>query len=494
MAGLSRTVARNSLFGVAAQVSLKVLSFGFTIVVLRHLGAESYGQYAAVLAFGTLFVFFADLGLSPYVVRQVARWREGNGKDRVNSLYGSVLRLRGILGVLASIAAVGAAIATGRPPAMVIAIAMSAIGLLLYSVQGAADAVLAGLERIDISSKAKVINQAVFVAAGAALLWLGFGYQGLIVANILGVALVTFYCWRAVSGLDIRPRFGSAREWPALLRASIPFGVIGFALGLSYKFDSVLLSVTRSDVETGYYNAAYNLVFSAAIVANAFNTALYPSLARQVADGAGDLKAVCERALRYLMLLALPIAAGTAAVAPRLVAFLFTDEYLPAVGALQIVIWTVPLMFASEFLGYLALILGLELRCARVVLISTAFNIALNLALVPRLGFLAASAITVVTEAILVGQYLWLLSPTLRGLSWNRVVARPAVAASFMGILVFLLRDLPLGVDIAIGAVAYSVFAVAGGLVGLDELRFFRTVVRRGPRLAVATGGVDALL
>ena len=76
MQQFSRIVARNSAFGMAAQLTIKVLSFGFTVLIVRQLGAADFGQYAAVLAFGGLFVFVADLGLSPYAVREVARWRD----------------------------------------------------------------------------------------------------------------------------------------------------------------------------------------------------------------------------------------------------------------------------------------------------------------------------------------------------------------------------------------------------------------------------------
>ncbi|MES4792645.1 MAG: flippase, partial [Chloroflexota bacterium] len=83
--------------------------------------------------------------------------------------------------------------------------------------------------------------------------------------------------------------------------------------------------------------------------------------------------------------------------------------YLPAVPVLQIVIWAVPLMFASEFLGYMVVVQGKESRVARAVLLSTSLNVALNILLIPRFGFIAAAIMTVLTEAVLVGQYLWFL-------------------------------------------------------------------------------------
>src|SRR5262245_25676201 len=120
MRQFSRIVARNSAFGMAAQLSIKLLSFCFSIVIVRNLGAEDFGQYAAVLAFGAMFVFLADLGLSPYMVREVARIHDAvDGLERANALYSNVLLLRFVLSSIAAALLIAAAWLTGRPLVMI---------------------------------------------------------------------------------------------------------------------------------------------------------------------------------------------------------------------------------------------------------------------------------------------------------------------------------------------------------------------------------------
>jgi O-antigen/teichoic acid export membrane protein len=468
--------------GVGSQFAIKLLSFGFSVLVVRHLGAAEYGQYAAALAFGAIFVFMADLGLSPYAVREVARRRDQpGGEEEIRALYGNLLALRLLLSLATAVLLVAAAWLTGRPAMMVGAIALGAVGLVIHSVYGASEAVAAGSERLDLPAAARVLYQLLFVLLGAAALWFGLGYYGLIFANLAAIAAMTWMGWRVIRQLGVRPTRAAISCWPALLRASVPFGVIGFTLGLSYRFDSVLLSVYRSDVETGYYNAAYNLVFSATVLSNAINTALYPSLARDAASSAGGLWHTYERALRYLMVIALPIAAGIWAVADELVPFLFTTSYLPAAAVLRIVIWVVPLMFASEFLGYVVVIRGDEGRVARSVAISTGLNVALNLVLVPRFGLTAAAVMTVATELVLVGQYLWLLRAELRQIDLGRAVGRPLAAALIMSGLVLALHDLPLVAVVALAALAYAGLLLALGVAGRDELQFLRSLRRPVP-------------
>jgi O-antigen/teichoic acid export membrane protein len=480
MQHFSRVVARNSAFGMAAQLLIKVLSFAFSVLIVRELGAEDFGQYAAVAAFGSIFLFIGDLGLSPYTVREVARLRDSeNGAERIQRLYGDVLLMRIVLSTIGVSCMLVAAWATDRPLVMIGALALNAIGMVLYGIQGTSEALLAGHERLDLTAGAKVLYQVTFVTLGGLALWFGLGYYGLIGATLVAIVLLTAVSWLAVACLGVRPLRGFVQNWRLLLRASIPFGIIGFTLGLSYKFDSVLLNIFRGDAETGFYNAAYNLVFSTAILSNVINTALYPSLTRQAAVAPHTLPPIYARALGYLLLLALPIAFGASVLAHQIVPFLFTEAYLPAVSALQIVIWVVPFMFASEFLGYVVLIAGQEKRVARAVLISTGLNVALNLLLVPLVGFFAAAALTVVTEIVLVAQYGWMLRAEFRGLNWSRILLRPLLASAVMGGLAFALQDLPLLLNIALSGTVYAILLMLFGVVGIAEWRFLRTM-RRG--------------
>jgi O-antigen/teichoic acid export membrane protein len=133
-------------------------------------------------------------------------------------------------------------------------------------------------------------------------------------------------------------------------------------------------------------------------------------------------------------------------------------------------------MYCSEFLGYVVLIRGQERSAARAIVRSTSINIALNLFLVPLFGFVGAAIMTVITEAILVGQYLWMLRDEMRQLDWGQIVVRPLLAALLMGGTVLALRFLPLLLNIAIGALVYGALLLLLGVVGRDELRFVRSL------------------
>ncbi len=471
---------RNSAAGIGAQMVIKLLSFIFSIMILRRLGAEQYGQYTAVLAFGGIFVFLSDLGLSIYTVRAIARLRDQpDGKAKIESLFKDVLQLRFYQALLTALLIISTAWLTQRPLEMIIAVALGTLGLLMYSAQGTAEAVLAGFERVDIAAGGRVVYQFTFVVVGSIVLLAGVGYFGLIFANLLGIALMTFICWRGVRSLDLHPSQASPEMWVKLIRSSIPFGIIGFTLGLSYKFDTVLLNVYHGDSATGYYNAAYTLIFSSVMLSNSINTALYPSLARQAIADASALPSIYQRTLRYLMSLSLPIAIGTWLLADQLVPFLFGPEYTPAIPVLRIIIWVLPLMYASEFLGYVVIIAGQEARVARAVIISTTINVLANLILIPLYGIFAAAIMTVATEAVLVVQYVWLLRNHLSVSQWTHALVRPLGATLVMGIVTLLMRaQMPMLLTIALAALSYLALLFVFGVIGRSEFQFLRQIQR----------------
>jgi hypothetical protein len=176
---LSRTVVRNSVFGVGSQFAIKLLSFAFSVLVVRHLGASEYGQYAAALAFGAVFVFLADLGLSPYAVREVARRRDQpNGEADIRALYGNVLTLRFLLSVVTALLLVAAAWLTGRAsprakriapwgPVALLAGWVAVIAIVLYARPPGLD--LTGLASLD--SAVVTLFIPLSLGGGALLAW-----------------------------------------------------------------------------------------------------------------------------------------------------------------------------------------------------------------------------------------------------------------------------------------------------------------------------------
>lgn len=119
---------------------------------------------------------------------------------------------------------------------------------------------------------------------------------------------------------------------------------------------------------------------------------------------------------------------------------------------------------------------------ARSIIVSSSINVVANLIFIPVYGVLAAAMITVITEAVLVVQYVWLVRDLLGRMKWSAFL-RSALAVIAMAALVYLTRSLPVLATIALGGALYGGLLLAMRVVGPDEAAFVRgfLAVRRAP-------------
>jgi len=73
---MRKSVAHNTIWLTGSLVAQKVLSFVYFAIIARQLGVEETGLYVFALAFTALFGIFADFGLTPVVIREVAKERD----------------------------------------------------------------------------------------------------------------------------------------------------------------------------------------------------------------------------------------------------------------------------------------------------------------------------------------------------------------------------------------------------------------------------------
>src|SRR5438876_6449915 len=69
------SIASNASLLSAATIAARICSLGLAIAMGRGLGVNVYGRYGFAAAVGTIIVPLADVGITSYVWREVARDR-----------------------------------------------------------------------------------------------------------------------------------------------------------------------------------------------------------------------------------------------------------------------------------------------------------------------------------------------------------------------------------------------------------------------------------
>jgi O-antigen/teichoic acid export membrane protein len=479
--GLTAIVARNATFVLGVQVVLKALAFLFNVYVVRRLGDVHFGQYSAVMAYVAIFAIFTDWGMSPYAVREMAKDRK-----KTSWLLPNIVAIRVILSLIITIIAPLSALWLGKEGDMVLGVLIASAGLILYAFQGPLSSALTARERLDYTSVFGLVSRLVFWGLGVLLLTNGLGFIGLVIASLISVAVVAVLSGWALFKLGVGRLILSARRWPQLFLAALPFGVSDISDVFMQRFDTVLMSFVLTDAAVGWYSVPWTLINMILLIAQSIAIAMYPSMVRSYTENPELLPRVAWRSIKYLLIVCLPIAVGGTVLADRIIITLYKEVFANSIPVLQVTLWALPSLFLLELLGRVSNTLYLERLAARINVINAVITVILNLILVPTIGILGAALALVVGRTIRLVQYWRLIgNDQLVSQRWGSLL-RVTLAAAAMGVSVFVLSQAPtfaaidskrgLLVLIGAGAIVYVVALLASGGIERREMEFLCNV------------------
>lgn len=451
--GLAHIIAKNAFFVTLGEIVLKVLTFLFNVYVVRQLGDDRFGQYSIVLAYVSLFQIFAELGMTQYVMREIAR---DSGKTL--SFLWNLVALRFLLALLAILVIPLSATAVGYNPQLVLGIFIYTLNYLLSALLAPLTTVLTANERFDYVTALNVTGRLFFVVFGALVLYVGWGFIALIVVGLVGLPLqIGLALWALRRHrITIFPIQIVPKTWPHLVRAGLPFGIISLALTIAYSIDTIMLSMYHPEQVVGWYNVAYNLVFSITFFFGGFHQAIVPSLSRTYVQDPVQVERWYHRSVKFIAMLSMPITIGGMLLAFPIIHLLYTKTFTPSALALQILIWDVPLILYASFCGNITTIIGQERAAARIYTINAIANVILNLVAIPTFGLVGAALVTVVTDLIGTLQFYFLLRHKLNLPPMTSVFLRILFASILMGAVITMAVGLNLFILIGFGAAVYA--------------------------------------
>lgn len=389
-----RTVARNTVWLLAAQGVTRGVSYGYTIVLARVLGVSDFGEYVFLVTFVTYFGLIADFGLSRLVTRDLAR-----RPDRAERYVGNTLALKFGLSFLAYGLAV-AAIAVSDPGSERLAL-MAIVGLSLLPgpILSTADAVFTAREEMGVAAFAQIVATFAVAALGVAALVAGWELWGVVIAfsaaNVVPVAVLIAMMRRR--GLSLRLRF-ETEFWGEALRGSAAYAGLAALSAIYVRVDTLMLTWMKDTEATGVYNAAYRLSEVFAILPSVMTVALFPSLSRLHLESKEQLRRAYRATLVLMAIAGAAVGAFLILAASPLIDVLYGAEFEDSVIPLQI-------LAASLLLRFLntpnSAILASGDRIGRLFWFSVftaGLNVVLNLYFIPEWGSGGAATTTAISD------------------------------------------------------------------------------------------------
>ncbi|MEN4005905.1 MAG: flippase [Methanobacteriaceae archaeon] len=463
----ARTIAKNTTVLFIAQIISYILGFFITMYTARHLGAEGFGILSLALSITGIFGVISDMGLSSLMVRDIAR-----EKSQTNRYLSNVALMKiplALLMFLIIVIIVNLFDYTYTTKTVVYLIAISTIingfGGVLASVFHANEKLEYLSINIIINGVLMLIGTMVGIAYNLDILYFALIY--IISTGITFSLTMVFFVWKfPLPKLEIDLSF-----WKPTIKEAWPFGITGLS-GMLYTFlDSIMLSVMIGMEVVGWYSAAYRLILVTLFIPNAVNMAIFPVMSRFYKSSKDSLNLINERYFKYMIMLGIPLGAGTTILADKIILLVFGPRFEPSIIALQILIWTIVLTFAGASSAQLLVSINKQLSRTKISIICLLFNFVLNLILIPEFSYVGASVATVLTEIISVSAMIFICYKLGYGIPKTKVVnnlSKVLFATLIMSALIWYFRDLNLFLLIVMGTLLY--FAVLYLVKGIDDL------------------------
>jgi O-antigen/teichoic acid export membrane protein len=354
-----------------------VLFMVLWFVLGRTWGAEVFGEFNFLYAYAAIWGIVFDFGLDLPLTRFVSA--QGKG------IPAALLRIKLFVVLVGFGLSIGLALLLRLSHFGVVMVLLC--GVFLLSGTNFVNGLLRGLERLDIEAKIGFLQKVVFVALAVSgvlwfqkgLLWVAGSY---FVSHIFGLAVTLFWAAR--------------RKYLSLARGSmpfsgrsvmevIPFWLIALFVTFGQRLDLFMVKGLADASSVGIYSAGFRIIEGFIYIGAAFMTGFFPRLMQALAERNSHVELI-RRSAGFLLLASVLIAVVNYFAAPYLVKLLYGPSFIPSILVLQMLGFSLPLLFLSGLLGYALVAFGKERLFVLALIIALLPDFLVDLTTIPKWG------------------------------------------------------------------------------------------------------------
>ncbi|HKW16134.1 MAG TPA: flippase [Terriglobales bacterium] len=404
------SISRQSFVYFAGTILTAAAGYFFKIYLARVLGAEALGLYAL----GMTMIGFAgivnSIGLPTAAAKFVAAYLARGEHSALVQFLRSGFALLSALNVLlaAAIVIIGPWVATHFYHAPQLNTYLWAFAAMMaFGVFNAFLAqVMAGYQ--DVARRTLIthfIGTPATIATAVALISLGFGLRGYLVAQVASAVLVLALLCRCVWKMTPRPTttIAAIRFEPQVLSFSaVACGMSALQFALA-QTDMIVLGHYVNSRQLGIYAVAMAVVGFVSIALDSVNQIFSPIISElHAAENRVLLQQLYSTLTKWIVIATLPMAV-TLALFSRSLMSIFGPSFQPGAGVLALGTIGQLVNCAVGSVGYLLLMSGNQTELIKIEAVNAGILILLNLILVPPMGITGAAvavAITAVTTNV----------------------------------------------------------------------------------------------
>lgn len=381
---------KNYIYNSTYQILLMILPLVTSPYISRVLGANSIGIYSYTYSIVFYFGLFANLGISTYGNREIARCRDD--QKQLNRCFSSIFLLHVLLSFIAIICYLAFVFVAESEYRTIALIQLIYLVSVLFDISW----FFFGIEEFKIT----VGINALIKVATTILIFVFVRDKGDL--------------WKYTLILTFGNAFGNLSLWmffkkyAKIVKVSIPESMVhlkpmallaisSIAVSVYLYIDKIMLGKMSSMDQVGYYENAFKMVQFPLGLITAMGTVMLPHISRVISkSGVGGAKSYINSAMKIIALLSPAITFGLISVADEFSVIFWGKDFRACAPILAILTITAILISWNNIIRTSYLIpMQKDQVYVKAVCSGAAVDVVLNVILIPKLGGVGASVGTV---------------------------------------------------------------------------------------------------
>jgi O-antigen/teichoic acid export membrane protein len=449
----------------------------FSIVMVQRLSNSDYALQSAILAFTSIVMGIADLGLYDVATRELTRY----SGEKQHEVYNNLFSLQVLLsGTICTIAAFIAWLLNSFPGDQFVVFTLGLFTLVFsYAPIIPTEALMAARGRVRQIALIQTFYALFTVLIGVPLLLAGSGIEPIYIAlSILSFITIGLYFREMRSlfpgGIRLTIRLDN---WKYYLSQSIPTG-LGSALQMSsLRLGTYLMYTFVNKEDTSYLGVSYLIVTGVlSIVWVPYAINIMPIMIRLYTRSKEQLVWLSGRSMVLLLAATLPVCIGTSLLAPEILA-LISPNQIGAAPTLRLYIWVLP---PAIYVGFLYRILVIMERPRLYMWLAgcgAAISAIFCFLLIPGYGSQGAALAAIIGISSIALMLIWVLRVWLFSAIRILDALRLIVALGAMGVAVQASAGLPVLLRVGIGMLTYVPLLLLSGLFTATDRQMTRSLL-----------------
>ena len=425
-----KRIFKNTSILFIAQIVNYILAFFYTIYLARYLGVSDFGILTFGISFTTIMGVTADLGLSILAVREIAR-----DKSISSSYTGNLIVIKLVLSSI-TMGLIALFMNLFNYPSQTIQVVyLLGLWIIFTSFTQLFYSVFQAYEKMEYQSIGTILYSVLLFSGVFYGIFNNLSIQWFALLYLIVSIIVTAYTiFIQITKFPMPHLQVNWNFWKSKLAMALPLSIASIFSTIAFRVDTVLLSLFQGYVVVGLYTAPYKIIEVLLFIPSVYSAVIFPVLSRFHVSSRKSFQLIYVKSIKYMIILGLPIAAGITILSQDIILLLYQSAFSGSVAALQILIWTVPLLLLTTSFGIILISMNKQVLAIRLTFIYMIFNIGANLVIIPQFSYLGAAVVTVLTELVNFVMLFYYLSRFICKVPIHKLIWKPTLATVIMSV------------------------------------------------------------